>query len=406
MEYRTIREHADDPVQWLKDNLDVSFQNESEILRIALKGEYPKELAELVNAIRDAYMDDVANAERQKRTERFDKLDAVNQKKLETLARQREEVRTAAESLGSKESAGPGPQAADRPREPVHAGEGADPDRVPRSAGSRPSWPRGFNWSRPSPRAAGNRGRPARTSTRRSDNDPSVAALAQRLEAAESQLNQHTRPAFQDRAESRRRSADRPAQERGETGSNRSLQPPPRPPSNHRQGAPQPERGEGPGLDHEPPPAARRSWRTSRSASRANARKWRSGPRRPTPGPSTSSRSRTTSSSPRPQPPRWATRSRRSKSSWGRQPASEDRGRRGAHHQRCAQALHDRRPGHPGRLLRLALRHDVLGAPGPQSQRLDGDRRRSGYPPDRHAAGYSRAEPNSQPRAEPGSRCS
>jgi len=99
-EFRTARE-AKDPVRWLKDNLDVCFQSESEILRIALKGAYPQELASLVNAIRDEYMEDVVNVELEKRTNRYNRLKELNAKKLETLARQREQVRTLAESLGA-----------------------------------------------------------------------------------------------------------------------------------------------------------------------------------------------------------------------------------------------------------------------------------------------------------------
>lgn len=92
---------VDDPVSWLKENLEVAFINESEIFHIGLKGEHPEEIAKLVNAVKDAYMDEVVNVERSKRTRRYDKLKEVNLKKQEMLARQRQHVRALAESLGS-----------------------------------------------------------------------------------------------------------------------------------------------------------------------------------------------------------------------------------------------------------------------------------------------------------------
>jgi capsular exopolysaccharide synthesis family protein len=90
-----------DPVQWLKENLDVSFPSESEILHIALKGDYPEDLAALVNAITDAYMEEVVNVELNRRTQRYDMLKELNAKKVKTLQGQRERVRSLAESLGS-----------------------------------------------------------------------------------------------------------------------------------------------------------------------------------------------------------------------------------------------------------------------------------------------------------------
>ena len=131
--FRTVRE-APDPVQWLKDNLEVSFQNESEILVIALKGKYPAELAALVNAIRDAYMDDVVNVERQTRTSRYDQLKELNAKKVEALkapARARQDARRVARL---QQPAGPCPQAADGHREPGDAGQGDPPDPLGQAA--------------------------------------------------------------------------------------------------------------------------------------------------------------------------------------------------------------------------------------------------------------------------------
>ncbi|MGC8641281.1 MAG: polysaccharide biosynthesis tyrosine autokinase [Isosphaeraceae bacterium] len=98
---QTIREHASDPVEWLKKNLDVSFQGDSEILQIALKGDHPADLAALVNAITDAYMQEVVNVERNLRTQRYDTLKEIIAKKQKMLESQRDRVKKLAEDLGS-----------------------------------------------------------------------------------------------------------------------------------------------------------------------------------------------------------------------------------------------------------------------------------------------------------------
>lgn len=97
---RLVREPVD-PVQWLKDHLEASFPSESEILHIALKGESAEEVAKMVNAVTQAYMDEVVNVELKRRTQRYDKLNEIVAKKLQTLKSQRERVRNLAESLGS-----------------------------------------------------------------------------------------------------------------------------------------------------------------------------------------------------------------------------------------------------------------------------------------------------------------
>jgi capsular exopolysaccharide synthesis family protein len=97
---KTLR-GLDDPVPWLRDHLDVSFTSDSEILYVGLKGDYPEELAKLVNAVTEAYMEEVVNFELSRRTERYDMLTELNKRKLKNLKSQRERVRNLAESLGS-----------------------------------------------------------------------------------------------------------------------------------------------------------------------------------------------------------------------------------------------------------------------------------------------------------------
>ena len=61
-----IRQH-DDPVPWLKENLRVASYHSPEILQISIAGQQPEELAQIVNAVKDAYLDEVVNKERKER---------------------------------------------------------------------------------------------------------------------------------------------------------------------------------------------------------------------------------------------------------------------------------------------------------------------------------------------------
>jgi uncharacterized protein involved in exopolysaccharide biosynthesis len=55
-ELNIVRSHKD-PASWLEENLKVGFLGETDILRLSLEGTEPEELATLVNAVKDTYMD-------------------------------------------------------------------------------------------------------------------------------------------------------------------------------------------------------------------------------------------------------------------------------------------------------------------------------------------------------------
>ncbi|MFO0888505.1 MAG: capsular biosynthesis protein [Isosphaeraceae bacterium] len=59
-----------DPVNWLEKQILVDFAGGSEILRIGMTGEDPNGLAMIVNAVTDAYMEQVVDAELKKRRDR------------------------------------------------------------------------------------------------------------------------------------------------------------------------------------------------------------------------------------------------------------------------------------------------------------------------------------------------
>lgn len=98
--YRMLRE-LEDPIKWLQDKLELRFAGDSELMEIALSGEFPEELAGLVIAIKKAYMEEVVNVEQKRRLERLDMLRKLSKQYAETLNGRRETQRKLAESAGS-----------------------------------------------------------------------------------------------------------------------------------------------------------------------------------------------------------------------------------------------------------------------------------------------------------------
>jgi capsular exopolysaccharide synthesis family protein len=97
--FRTL--HEVDLEKYLKEHLDVSFVQDSEIMRIALKGDDAAGITTVVNGITESYMEEIVNKDRNRRTLRYDTLRQLNLRKQELLKKQKEEVRRLAETLGS-----------------------------------------------------------------------------------------------------------------------------------------------------------------------------------------------------------------------------------------------------------------------------------------------------------------
>lgn len=72
----TVREQAD-PVGWLEKNVQVSFPAQSEVLRIALSGENPSDLPVIVNAVKEAYVEEIGDTEQKRRTQRLTDLQRI-----------------------------------------------------------------------------------------------------------------------------------------------------------------------------------------------------------------------------------------------------------------------------------------------------------------------------------------
>src|SRR5690606_28786446 len=63
-----------DPVQFLKDELNVDFPGDSELMRISMRGSDPKQMVDLVNAVCKAYEDEVIERDKDLKTSNFELL--------------------------------------------------------------------------------------------------------------------------------------------------------------------------------------------------------------------------------------------------------------------------------------------------------------------------------------------
>ncbi len=90
-----------DQVQWLSQNVSVSFPGDGELMHVRMSGEHPDALAALVNAVVAAYMEEVVHVERDQRRARLDELDRVHSDKEVEMRRKMTDLRQLAEQLGT-----------------------------------------------------------------------------------------------------------------------------------------------------------------------------------------------------------------------------------------------------------------------------------------------------------------
>ena len=95
-----------DPVDWLQRELKVEFPLDAEIMRISLTADDPKEASILVNAVVEAYMDEVVDDEESQRSARLSELDTIYSEKEMEVRKKRTDLRQLAEQLGAGDSTG------------------------------------------------------------------------------------------------------------------------------------------------------------------------------------------------------------------------------------------------------------------------------------------------------------
>lgn len=89
------------PLVWLERQLQVDSYDSPEIVRIALTGDRPAELAEIVNAVKDAYLEEVVNAERKQRIARLNDLERIFEQTEEKVRLKEKRVNSLAQELGT-----------------------------------------------------------------------------------------------------------------------------------------------------------------------------------------------------------------------------------------------------------------------------------------------------------------
>jgi len=99
-----VRRERGNEVTWLSDELSVVFPGDSEIMQISMKGEDPKELTRLVNAVKDAYMDEIVFAMRTEQTVKLDVLKRAYQRNTNDVKRELKVVGDLRDQVGSGDS--------------------------------------------------------------------------------------------------------------------------------------------------------------------------------------------------------------------------------------------------------------------------------------------------------------
>jgi succinoglycan biosynthesis transport protein ExoP len=89
------------PLEWLEENVAVDTYNSPEILKISLAGSDPEDITKLVNAVKDAYLDEVVLADRKQRISRLNELERLHSETEEKVRQKQQRVESLAKELGT-----------------------------------------------------------------------------------------------------------------------------------------------------------------------------------------------------------------------------------------------------------------------------------------------------------------
>lgn len=93
-----------DPIAWLEEEIKPEYMEGSEILKIPLSGEQPTEIAAIVNAIKDAYIQEVVDVEKKERVKHLNDLEQIKTRSQRDLEGKRRTLETMKEALGVSSS--------------------------------------------------------------------------------------------------------------------------------------------------------------------------------------------------------------------------------------------------------------------------------------------------------------
>src|SRR4029077_12236176 len=92
---------AADPAAWLEQALHVDFSSSPDLMRVTLKGSSPEELVPLLDAVREAYLQEAANRNLSDTTAMLDWLNKVIAEEETKLAAARADVSKKAGEMGA-----------------------------------------------------------------------------------------------------------------------------------------------------------------------------------------------------------------------------------------------------------------------------------------------------------------
>ena len=90
-----------DAAEWLEDQLVTEFQAGSEFMRLSLSGDRPHDLAMLVNAVAEVYLDEIVSKDHHERSSTSLKLKTLLDTYNAKLTKQRSQLKKLAETVGS-----------------------------------------------------------------------------------------------------------------------------------------------------------------------------------------------------------------------------------------------------------------------------------------------------------------
>ena len=100
----TVVQKESDPARWLARNIRVDFPGDAEIMRVSLTSEKPEEAAVLLQAVVDAYMNEVVQVDRNKKNARLEMLDKHYDEKEAEIRKRKSEIKSISEQLGVGDS--------------------------------------------------------------------------------------------------------------------------------------------------------------------------------------------------------------------------------------------------------------------------------------------------------------
>ncbi|NCA11775.1 hypothetical protein EBR56_08195, partial [bacterium] len=98
---KLVREQDEDPVGWLTRSIQVTAPMESEVVQVRLRGRTAAEVAKIVNAVTNCYVEDIVNKERAEAVARRDALEKIYNEKTAELREDRKRCDELARTLGT-----------------------------------------------------------------------------------------------------------------------------------------------------------------------------------------------------------------------------------------------------------------------------------------------------------------